>query len=304
MKKKLRRVRDVIKSDSQKIRQKIEFYYNEKFFNLFLNKYKFTGINRQQQDYIMRQFWGATGRVACYKLPMTESESTPEGVVIFTPFAPSGLYNIYNWPVEVTLINTRAVNFIPNNSLKVNEEVVLGFIQRDRKGIYSTIEEKIHQLVDIEMTIRTNLKSQKTPYLIGITPENEFKMQNLYDNLMDDDPSLFVSLEELQNAKALVSGAPYIIDKLEAQRRAVESEILTRLGVDNLGLSEKKEHFIVDEVNANNEVINDSDDIYLDCLNEFFKDVKEVLGYTITVEAKQCECKKESEKEEGEDYDE
>lgn len=275
-------------------RRLIKNYYVEKFFNKFLSKFKFTGLDYQQIAFMMRKFWGR-GTVAAYKLPHSESELKTEGEIIFADYAPNGTYNIYDYPTGLTLINHRGVKFIPARVLTLDKEVCIGFIQKNRKSIALTIDVMIDKLVDIEMTIRTNLKAQKTPWLFGVSPENDKKMQELWDNLDDDDPKLFVSLEDLQNAKALVSGANYNLDKLEALRQQVENEILTRIGVNNVGIMQKKEHFTVDEVNANNEQIDTSSDEFLECLQDFFNNIKTYLGYTITVELNEPEMPEEGE---------
>jgi len=289
-KKKIRKRIGLYVNTSHELRNQIRTYYIEKFFNKFLSKYEFEGIDYQQQAFIMRQFWAKEiGTVASYVLPMTQTDDNPEGQIIFTPWVVSGLYNIYNFPISIRLINLRAVSFIPNKELKVDEEggACIGWIQKDKKGIFATIEPMIEKLVDFEMTIRTNLKAQKTPWMFGVDPENETKMQALWDNLDSDDPKLFVPIENLQVAKALVSGATYNIDKLEAQRQQVENEILTRLGVNNVGIMEKKEHFTVDEVNANQEQISSSSDEYLTCMQEFFDRIRTYLKYNITVKLKE-----------------
>lgn len=291
-KKKLVKREKMFKNTSYGLREAIRQYYTEKFFNKFLDRFEFEGIDYQQEAYIMRKFWSKDcGALAAYIIPHTDTEENPEGEIIFTPFAPAGLFNIYDFPTEVNLINTRGVNFIPATPVKLDEKggACIGYIQKNRKGIEASILEMINKLVDIEMTIRTNLKAQKTPWLIGVTPENEERMTNLWENLDSDNPKLFVSLEELNQAKALVSGAPYVLDKLEAQRQQVENEILTRLSINNVGIMQKKEHFTVDEVNSNNQQINSSGDEFVDCLNVWFNNIKKFLGKTISVKLKVIE---------------
>lgn len=296
--------RNLYKQSAVFLRENIRQYYLEKFFNQFLNRFEFEGLDYQQIAYIMRKFWDANcGTVAAHVLPHTMNENYPEGVIIFTPWTMSGVYNIYDYPTKALLINTRGVDFIPTEALPLDEEggVCIGYIQKDRKGISANIEAMIEKLVDIECVIRTNLKSQKTPWLIGVTPENEFRMNELWDNLDSDDPKLFVSLDELQVAKALVSGAPYVLDKLEAQRQQVENEILTRLGINNVGIMQKKEHFTVDEVNSNNQQIAASGDEYIDCLTEWFTNIKTFLGYSISVKLKDTNIPTPEEDKESED---
>lgn len=270
-------------SSSVITREETYNFYLNKYFNLYMNAYKWNGIDDEQRDFIMRRFW-ADGQVACFKLKGTEgSKDHPNGLLVFTPYAPT-LFNIYDYPTAVTLINKRGVKFIPSTIQQVNKDVVLGWTQRNKKGVLGMVDFYIRKITDIEMVIRTNLKAHKTPWLIGVTPESEMKMKQLWDNLEKDDPRLFLDLEESDKAKALNSGANYIIDRLYQYKCALENELKEFLGIQNLGNQEKKEHLITSEVQANDEITSSSSDCFLDVLKEFTDRVKEFLGVEISVE--------------------
>ena len=70
------------------------------------------------------------------------------------------------------------------------------------------------------------------------------------------------------------------------------------LGLDNLGVGEKKEHLINQEIEANNEVIEDSGSIIIDCLQEFGNQFKNVFNYPLVFKWKES---KRIEKEEAEE---
>lgn len=268
------------------VRKALTFYYQEKFFNKFVDKFKIKeGLTYQQFHYLLKKFYWE-GTISACKIPFTETENRPEGEIVFAPWVVGGLYNIYDFPITARMINTRGVSFIPTKEMKVDEEIVIGWIQPNHKSVYSSIEAKVKQLVDIEMTMRTNMKSSKTPLLFGISPENIATMKELADNLENDEPNIFLPIEAVEKAKAFQSGGGFLVDKLEPQRQKVENDILTILGVNNVGIAEKKEHLIVDEVNANNQQIQESGDSYMDYMNAFFERIKNVLGHTIVIEMK------------------
>lgn len=299
----------VSKKGSQFTRRKIRFYYIEKFFNKFLSKYTFKGLSYQQVAYMMRKFWDANyGTIGCFMRTDWDVikddpyfKKHPEEQIVFAPWVMNDRYNIYDFPTKLTFINTRAVAFIPYTPFTIDEDAVIGYIQRNKKGVFSSIELKVEQLVDIELTIRTNLKTQKMPWLIGVSPENESKMKKFSTNLNADEPELFYDIEDIKNAKALVSGAPYTLDKLYNLKQAVENEILTLLGVNNVGSLEKKEHLVTNEVDANNQDIKQSGNQYLECMKEFFARIKDVLGYEISVEEVEMPQEEYVEEEGGED---
>ena len=72
------------------------------------------------------------------------------------------------------------------------------------------------------------------------------------------------------------------LDKLYAFKNNIESELLTYLGIDNSQIDVDK--LAVDQINANNEMINSNAEGYLNELNKFCKRISEVLNKTISVE--------------------
>ena len=264
-------------------RTEVEQAYLDKYYNLFMNRLKWNGIDDEQTDFIMRKFW-SVGTVASFIIKGTkDSKDYPEGMIAFASYAPTR-YNIYDYPIEATLVNNRGVSFIPTTPQVINTDVVIGFAQRNKKGIRQIVNYYIRKIVNIEMTIQINLIAQKCPWLIGSSPESNAKMEEFWENLLSDNPKLFATLEEVEKAKALVSGAPYTIDKLNNYKIDVENELREYLGLGNLGVSEKKEHLITEEVKSNDEVTERFSDCILNPLEEFCDRIKLYLGYNISVE--------------------
>ena len=88
---------------------------------------------------------------------------------------------------------------------------------------------------------------------------------------------------QYQKVKGITSGAPYIIDKLEQDRQKIENDILTMMGVNNVGIGEKKEHLIVDEVNANNQDIEEQDNAFESQISNDFDRVNKCFSKNIEV---------------------
>ena len=256
-------------------RKNIYTFYMNKYYNLFMNAYKWNGLDYQQRDYIMRKFW-SDGTIAAFKIANIEE-------LAFAPYA-AFTWNLYGYAEEVTLVNERGVPFIPDTPQIVDKDVALGWCQRNKKSVASVVDLFANKLADVEMTIRTNIKVHKTPWLIGVSPEDKERVKNLFNKLSKDDSELYVELEDTNNFKALVSGAPYITDKLYGYKCALENELKEYLGITNLGNQEKKEHLITTEVNANNEITESSGDCFYDMLVEFTERVRDVLGFDISVE--------------------
>ena len=267
-------------------RKQLKNILMNQYYNLFMNSYEFEGdIDYQQKDYILKRLW-AEGSIACFKLSGSEgSSSHPQGLAVFVPFVP-GYWNIYDWPTKVSLVNTRGVRFIPSGLLEVDKDVVIGYVQRNKKSVSLIVESYIDRIVDVLMVIKTNLKTAKMPWLVISTPEDQQKIKTLFDNLDSDEPQLFTDSDSADKFKALVSGAPYIIDKLYQYVGCLLNELREFLGFGNVGVAEKKEHLINEEVKANNAIIEANKECLLDPMKEFFERVGDVLNINIVMKFK------------------
>ena len=285
-------------------RKQIKSVLMNRYFNLYMNNYEFSGdLDYQQKEYILLQMW-SVGQLACFKLEGSQgSKEHPQGLGVFCPFAP-GYWNIYNWPTKVSLVNTRGVKFIPVGLKEVDKEVVIGYAQRNRKPVALMVESYIERIVDVLMTIRTNLKVHKMPWLVAGTPEDEQKLKTLFDSLDNDEPQLYIESDSGDQLKALVSGAPYIIDKLEDYVVCLFNELNESLGFENLGVGEKKEHLVVSEIASNNQITKKNEACFVDTLKEFFERCNNVLGFDYGIRTKKYEIPQYEENSQEEEVEE
>ena len=279
------------RATTQKIRNALKFFYLEKFFNKWMSKYDFLGLNYQQKHYIMKKFW-SIGSVACSKFAggdkMSELMSggiidLKEDTIIFSPWTFANRYNIYDFPTHIRLTNTRTVQFISNEELELDVEAVILYAQKNHKSVFSSISAKIDEIIDLEMKKRVALKSQSQPWTFVFDSEDYVQAKALQRQLEEDEPYCFIQLKQVDKAKTLTSGAPYIVDKIQAQIDGRVDEVLTMLGVNNLGVDEKKEHLVVDEINANNEDIEQQSYSFKSEIEDGFERVSKVLGYKVQV---------------------
>ena len=113
-----------------------------------------------------------------------------------------------------------------------------------------------------------------------------------------------MEVEDINQFKAIVSGANYNCDKLYNLKQCYENEIKEYLGINNLGINEKKEHLIGDEINVNQEIVESHGECFLDCLKEFCERIKDVLGYDVSVEVNKPDSIEYEDKEEETEEDE
>lgn len=277
----------------------IDLYY-QKYFNLYMNNIKFEGLDDEQTDFALRKFWSVGSIAAFIPRASIGSDEYPNGMIVLTEFAPSR-YNLYDWPIEATLVNNRGVKFIPARPQKINKDVVIGYIQRNKKGVGLIVEYYVRKLADIEMLIQINSNAQKTPWMIFSDPENKARMNEIWNNIDSDDPAFLATINDAKSLNALVSGAPYVVDKLYNYKIAVENELREFLGLGNLGISEKKEHLITAEIEANDDITERYSECILNPLQEFCARVQKYLGYPLSVYVNRPVEPQEEEEEEEEE---
>ena len=280
------------KASDKKVKDRIRFFYVEKFFNKWMSKYEFLELNYQQKHYIMKKFW-SVGNVACSNISsgdpllaglMASGEiDMKENKIIFTPWAFAERYNIYDFPTHATLINTRGVKFITPRILEIDKEVVIIYAQKNHKSVWSSIECKVEEIIDLEMKKRTALKAQSQAWFFAFSPEDLKIAKALQDSLDNDEPYMFGAFNDPDRIKGITSGAPYIVDKIQQQIDGRVNEVLTMLGVNNIGIDEKKEHLVVDEINANNEDIEQQSISFKSEIEDGFDRVDKVLGTKVNV---------------------
>lgn len=222
----------------------------------------------------MKKMW-SEGTIALFKIKNTD-------MIGLTPYT-TQTYNMYDFPEEIELINKKNLPFIPNGKLVVNKDVVIGWIQANHRSVKEIVEYYIERIVQVDMVINTNLQTHKLPFIVGVSPEDHDKAQDILDRIINNEVGVFLDADNLNIIKTLSTTTPYIIDKLYNYRTSLENELLTYLGLDNNISNENR--MLVDQINANNEMINANQNSLLSNLKNLFDTSNEVLGTNLSVEA-------------------
>ena len=253
-------------------RSRIEREVASNVYNTFLNSFNIEGLTYQENLYFKKQLYNF-GYLACAKKPHLDE-------IYFCSFAPID-YNIYDFPVRVTLMNKRGVSFIPPTPQMVDEDVIIGYALPNNRSIKSCFQSLINKIINCEMVIQINLILQKIPFAFKGTPESMNALRSLWDSIFNDTPALFLNELEANSIEALITGAPYLIDKLVNYREYLYNQILTILGIKNLGINEKKEHLITSEVESNNDYVEFSNVSCFSLIEDFINRINERFGTTL-----------------------
>lgn len=251
--------------------KRIKFNLMNKYYNVFMNSMEWD-LTREQEDYVMRKFWNE-GTISAFNFKAIDD-------IGFAPYQVCGI-GLYDTPTDVLLVNERNVPGIPSEQLKVDKNVVLGYYQRNHKPVRVTVEWYVDRMAQVEMVINTNLELHKIPFVIGISDEDITKARSTINKILNNELVVFMNVEELKSVQSLATNTPYIIDKLYAYKNNIESELLTFLGIDNSQIDVDK--LAVDQINANNQLINSNAKGYEKELKKFCKKIKEILGFDISV---------------------
>ena len=128
---------------------------------------------------------------------------------------------------------------ILNNDLAIgNEQYIFDYAQR---------------MFEVENCIRVNINQQKFPWFVNTTPNSKKTMEEMFKKVMNGEPYILGSKDQIGSVEVLTLNTPYVADKLNEYKYELEREVLSFHGLNNN--FEKKERLLVDEVNSNNDFI-------------------------------------------------
>lgn len=246
------------------IKRELKQILDNKYFDLWMSKYD-SDLDPQVFHYLFKEFYNK-GTVGGFSVKHTNELGV-------APYSVQS-YNMYDYPEKINFVNIRNSPLVPNGTKIVNKDAVVGWCQSNHKSIKFIVDKYISRILEVEMVINTQLETHKLPFLIGINPEDKKKAEDIVDKILNNEPVIFMDLDDLSMVKTLVNSNQYIIDKLSEHKQSIECELLTFLGLDN-AVSQKVN---LDITNANNSLINAfKDDIDYNIQN-FVNDCKEYLG--------------------------
>lgn len=157
--------------------------------------------------------------------------------------------NIYNLPTTIRAYS----NDYSRTCSKDEFVIVKNNIQYIPTALY--VDHFCKIISNIEQTMQINLQAQKTPITFTGTEDQILALKNTYKKYVGNDPYIFASqkFNDAIKIEALTTGAPFLVDKLQAIKKDYKAEFMSFLGVNSV--EEKKERLLADEVNSNNQFI-------------------------------------------------
>lgn len=194
----------------------------------------------------------------------------------------TGPLNYYDEP---TTLKPYATNYIyEGETLTNNINTVIIRNNDEMLPTAPTIQLYAFKLTNIDRTIDTNVIAQKMPLVIKCSDKQRLSFKNAINQRNDNEPVIYADKSmNTDEMTVLKTDAPIVFDKLQIQKHAVWNECMTFLGVNNANM-DKRERLVDDEVQANNEQVQASEDIFLKARQKACDEINKMFGTNITVE--------------------
>lgn len=185
--------------------------------------------------------------------------------------------NVYNDPVK-----WRAIGHGYNREYDADECVVID----NNKGRIPTrdfIMFYANKLAEAERTMDVNVKANKTPYIIACDDKDVLTFKSIFAQIDGNVPAIFADKGLNLNAlEVLQTGVKFLGNELTDYKHAVESDVLTFLGVDNVGV-DKRERLITDEAESNNQLIESFRELQLESRRRACEEINALFGLNVSV---------------------
>ena len=193
----------------------------------------------------------------------------------------TGPLNYYD---ELTTIFPYATNYLyegPTLTNNVNAVIIRN--NDEMLPTAPTIQLYAYKLTNIERTIDTNILAQKIPTVVKCTDKQRLSFKNAINQRNDNEPVIYADKGmNTEDITTLDIKAPIVFDKLQIQKHAVWNECMTYLGINNANM-DKRERLVDDEVQANNEQVQASEDIFLKARQKACEEINRIFGTNISV---------------------
>lgn len=151
------------------------------------------------------------------------------------------------------------------------------------RATHETLLLYANRLYEVERSAETNIKLQKYPLIIRGQKSMLMSLKNIFMKYDGNQPAIYADPMLDDNAiRAIKTDVPYVADKLLQYKHELWNECMTFLGINNIN-GDKKERLIVDEANANGQLIKLSADVMLSSRQDAVKQINEKYGLDVSV---------------------
>ena len=190
-----------------------------------------------------------------------------------------GNLDVYNVPKIRRAYATNGFNM----PLSENDSVII-WNNMLRTNCLTDIELFARRLYECDRTIDVNIKAQKTPVAILCDENQRLTMKNMYAQYDGNEPFIFGAKDlDIKKIQAILTGAPFVADKIMQTKIQIWNEAMTYLGISNVNF-QKKERLVTDEVTRNMGSTVSSRYTRLEMRKQACRQINKMFGLNINVE--------------------
>lgn len=230
-------------------RKRIERYYRNKFKRLAMNMHDYE--LPENLDYtILEKYLYEDGQAVIWKSPTFGLTISRVSIVGWDKNNRGRRFRPHH--------DTREAGRWESHDITLNyDECAIFYDTTDPDILTRDALALVPDLVDTHEIIRQQVSNQRTP-LLGISADESVrkKIKNMMVDTADGVQIMIIEDDLTGSVKPLDLNAPFNIERLHADKKELENEILEYMGVDSTDAPMKKERMIVDEVEGNDELLN------------------------------------------------
>lgn len=252
-----------------------EFNY---WSNLAVSRLKWTGLPDTVDERLLNMGLYFYGHVAFF-------EHGTLGLIAL-PCNDGDRFNLFGQPIQVTASGYDNSFTLSNVNTETGHQ--FEFVRYTPSGMPQAVGVMclVARMVDLMRSVDVLAQRMKRPYIITCEEKERVTILNILKKIKDNE-DLVLGLKDygLGNKSINIAPTPAVTDFacLWDSYKQYETRLYTILGIDNKGY-EKKERLLVDEVNANNMVIQMADTVNLKELRLGLARVNKTFGTQISVE--------------------
>lgn len=247
---------------------------------LYLSSFRWAGLPDEINERFFEMELFQSGRVAFMRDEVTGGHAV-------TRVTDNGPLNLYGEATKLRCIGGGAgqyqkVRFLDDPD--PTQAAVVVYNNFTRTPPHQRLMAYALRIHHIENTIDINVNAQKTPYVLVGNRKLQATLKRIYTQLAAFEPAIFADDSiDLSNIKVFQTVAPYVVDKLEDQKRKLWNEALSYIGIDN-NSSEKNERLLHDEILVSNGLAIANRNARLQCRESAAEKINRIFGLAVSVE--------------------
>lgn len=186
-------------------------------------------------------------------------------------------YNIMGDPIKF-IVNSNTLAY--TKKLDTNNSVL---IKNNKQAYPSTqfVDYKCRQINNVDIARDINLNNLKTPFVFSGEKSNLDSFKVLFEKITGNKPIIYTEKNFIDGIKILNANAPNNIETFNKLIETYEDELRIYFGLKFI--EDKKERYIIDEVNANDSYIFANRDSMFNSRIESIEKINEMFNLDISI---------------------